>query len=119
VYNFILEISLLISLGAMIYLVARVLPRVGDDVGDSHRKSRIDTLIEAIPLHKVDAAFSGLVEKTLRRVRLILMKLDTILGRHLHRVRNLSREHKSLTEEKQTLFTTNGNSKEEHTPSEK
>lgn len=108
-YNFILEIALMVSLGVMIYLIARAIPRVGDEFVESGGKSRLEEILNAVPLSKIDAATSNFIEKILRRIRLVLMRLDNTISGQLDRVKKFNRAGEKLGEDKPTLFTTNGN----------
>ena len=55
-YNFILQILIMLSLGAIIYLIARAAPRVGD-IEESFKKEtfhqRLDKLIARVPFEKM------------------------------------------------------------------
>lgn len=108
-YNFILEIALMVSVAAMIYLVARAVPRVEDETAEPRGKSKLDDFLSSVPLSKLDAALSNSLEKVLRRTRLVLMKLDNVVSRYLHKVKKFNKVGERLSEEKPTLFTTNSN----------
>ncbi|MBI2514912.1 hypothetical protein HYV91_01835 [Candidatus Wolfebacteria bacterium] len=103
-YNFILQFSLMVSLGVMIYLMARALPRVGDEIVQSEQ-SKIDQWFSALPLDKIDSAFGNFAEKFLRRFRLILMKLDNLVGGYLHRVKKFNGNGGGNGPQKPSLFT--------------
>ena len=105
-YNFILEISLMLGLGTMIYLVARAVPRVGDEVTES--TNTLDKWISSLPLEKIDVAFSAFLEKVLRRLKLVLMRLDNVVSGQLDKVKKFNKNGQKNGEVKPTLF--NGNS---------
>lgn len=113
-YNFILQISLMASLGVMVYLVGRAVPRVNDEVAEPSDKSKIEKLISSLPLDRLDAAFSNFLEKFLRRLRLILLKLDNAVGGHLNKIKKMNNITQKNGEEKATLFNTNGVSGDDH-----
>jgi len=117
-YNFILQILIMFSLGAIIYLIARVAPRVGD-IEESFKKEifhqKLDKLIARVPSEKMDVFFIVNLEKTLRKMKLLLMKWDNLLTNHL---RKLKKSGSGVAkEEKQSLFAslteTDENKKEE------
>ncbi|MBI3638647.1 hypothetical protein HY227_02800 [Candidatus Wolfebacteria bacterium] len=111
-YNFILQIALMFSLGLMIYLVARAVPRIGDDIQVSPSVNKLDRLIASLPLEKIDSVFGSFLEKTLRRLRLVLMRLDNNVGNYLNKIKKFNNANGQKNgEEKATLFT--NNSKEE------
>lgn len=93
------------SLGAIIYLIARAAPRVGD-VEESFKKEtfhqRLDKLIAKIPFDKMDVFFTVNLEKTLRKMKLLLMKWDNLLTNHLRKLKKSG--NGGAKEEKQNLF---------------
>ena len=103
-YNFILQIIIMFSLGVMIYLIARAAPRVGDieEIFKKQPLGDFDKLIAKMPISKIDFILSAWVEKTLRKIKLILMKWDNLLSEHLNRVKKINGN--GGMEEKQTLF---------------
>ncbi|MBI4159630.1 hypothetical protein HY504_00485 [Candidatus Wolfebacteria bacterium] len=87
-YNFIFEIGFFLGLGTMIYLVARAVPRVGDDLlADEHHSGLIDRLIARIPMEKLDEMSSRFLLKMLRRTRLVILRLDNLIGKSLEKVK--------------------------------
>jgi len=86
-YNFILQTIVMVSLGTMIYLVARTLPRVDETVIVERKNNYIDKLIKRIPLEKADAFVSMVMEKFLRKFKVLVLKLDNLLTKHLQNLR--------------------------------
>ncbi len=95
----------MLSLGVMIYLIARVTPRVGDieEIFKKQPLGDFDKLIAKIPIGEIDFILSAWVEKTLRKIKLILMKWDNLLSEHLNRIKKTNGNNVGK-EEKQTLF---------------
>lgn len=89
-YNFTLQILIMISLGTIIYLIARAAPRVGD-IEESFKKEtfhgKLDKLIAKIPFERIDIFFSSNFEKMLRKIKLWLMKWDNLLAEHLKKIK--------------------------------
>lgn len=84
-YNFILQIFIMVSLGTIIFLVARTLPRITEtETVNIENKKRISWLSN-FPLEKIDALINSFLEKTLRKIKLILMKLDNFVSRQLNK----------------------------------
>ncbi len=99
--KFILNILIMLSLGAILYLVARVLPRVDDK----------DTNIPSLKAHwtmiyleRFDRKFKFYLEKTLRRSGIVVLKLDNVINKKLSRLR------KEAEQEKETIFITEAES---------
>ncbi|MCX6703055.1 MAG: hypothetical protein NTW60_04350 [Candidatus Wolfebacteria bacterium] len=116
-YGFILQILMMSSLALMIYLVARAVPRVGDDIAGSPA-NRFDKLIAVIPLEKIDAAFGIFLEKFLRRTRLFLLKVDNIIGGYLNNLKRMSGNGHKNIESKPSIFTSGSEEKKENSAGE-
>ena len=101
----------MVGLGTMIYLVARALPRIGDELQETPTK--IDRLFASIPLHKADAFLNNFLEKFLRKTKLFLMKLDNYVGGYLDQIKKINGNGKKNGEEKPTLFSNGNGHKEE------
>ena len=104
-YNFILQILLMLSLGAMIYLIARAAPRIGDTIETAKKPvhSRLDRFLALLPVEKIDLIFGVFMEKWIRKLRLLLMKWDNLLAEHLNKIKKTNGE-----KEKTELFGENG-----------
>lgn len=107
-YNFILHIVIMSSLGVVVYLFGRAIPRASDVGGDSTEslQNKFDKFITRIPFDEIDIAFSTFIEKTLRKIKLLLMKWDNIVTSHIEKIKKTTNggfggEKK---EEKQSLF---------------
>ncbi len=82
--QFILTTVLMASLGTMLYLVARSLPRVGEEA--SGKQNFLDRLSSSEIPEKIDAAFNNFLTKSLRRTKVVLMKVDNFINDKLKRV---------------------------------
>ncbi len=79
--HFILQTVIFVALGVMIYLMAAALPRIGDEEENAPGEtSRLMAYIE-----KADEIFRGFWEKTLRRLRVWLLRLDNLIAKKLGR----------------------------------
>ena len=112
-YNFIFQIIIMFSLGVMIYLIARAAPRVGDieEIFKKQPLGDFDKLIAKIPISEIDFILSAWVEKSLRKIKLLLMKWDNLASEHLNRIKK--NNSNGSKEEKQTLFSNSNEEKEE------
>lgn len=118
-YEFILQIVIFSSLGVMVFLLARGLARVGDAIsvaGMPRRANFFDRLLRRLPLEKADAALGAFSEKALRRLRVVLLRVDNWTHVSLERIRR----HGSGNG-KRGLFTgsENGNALDETSEAEK
>ena len=75
------------SLGVVVYLMARALPRVTDTDEQPNIHEHLGLLMERLPLHHVDERLNAFLYKFLRQVRVIMMKIDNRLMRALKRVK--------------------------------
>ncbi|NCO15511.1 hypothetical protein AUJ30_00515 [Candidatus Wolfebacteria bacterium CG1_02_39_135] len=110
-YNFILQIAIMLSLGTMIYLMARAVPRVADEI--SKPETKFDGWLNRLRLEKFDVLLGNFLEKLLRKIKLFLMKLDNVTNNYLDKVKQtkLNGNGQKNKEEKPNLF--NSNHKEE------
>ena len=92
----------------MVYIIARKIPVISDNMDEieSHNSvsSKIEKLINSIPLDKIDFILSQFLEKTLRKIKLLLMKLDNYLNRHLEKFKNVKQATNLQKEKKLALF---------------
>lgn len=83
-FQFILTTVLMSSLGTMLYLVARSLPRLDEKLSD--KPGILERISSSEIPEKIDAAFNNFLSKFLRRVKVILMKIDNFINEKLKRV---------------------------------
>lgn len=83
-YNFILQIFIMVSLGLVIFLVARTLPRIGETEALQNPKAKANWL-SSFPFEKVDVVVNASTEKMLRKIKLILMKMDNTVSKQLNK----------------------------------
>lgn len=94
-YSFLINIILFASLAMMIYLLARALPRITDEAHETAvHVSFFDRLIDRLPMERIDIVISTFLEKLLRKFKLFVSKLDTVITTHLTRVKKSSPIHK-------------------------
>ncbi|MDP1689352.1 MAG: hypothetical protein Q8L47_04475 [bacterium] len=97
--DFILQLTLFISFGIMVYVASCALPRITDD-SEEIKPER--TLLSSIPAHKIDLAIASFLEKTLRRARVSILRWDNTLNTYIGKVKshtansNVSESQKSL-----------------------
>lgn len=115
-YNFILQTALMIGLGIMIYLVGRAVPRVSDDVS----RLSIKTMrpFGDLTLEKVDLALNSFLEKTLRKAKLLILRLDNAISGYLDKIKKINGADRKNGEEKPTLFENNTEEKNEEEKTE-
>lgn len=81
-YNFVLQIFIMVSLGIIIFLVAQTLPRISETQTVNPAKKKINWW-SSLPFEKIDVAVNAFFEKALRKIKLILMKTDNMVSRQL------------------------------------
>lgn len=95
----------------MVYMFIRALPRVADKSEPPTVYDYFDTWIAKFPLHHLDNRLNALLFKFLKRVRVVVMRIDNYLIRHLQQVQ---KEGKQTSESVQELFDeVNGDRKSE------
>ncbi len=84
-YIRIFQIALILSCGVIVYLFVKKMPRVGEEVFGNELTKKIR--LPKIKLEKVDKTVNLILEKVLRRLKLLLMKLDNATTGFLNRVK--------------------------------
>jgi len=108
-FSLIPQIILLLCFGLIIWLVIKNLPKVKDEkenhiIEKSVVSEKRGRLIRKISIEKIDAKVNSFLEKAIRRSRIILMKIDTYLQRHLNTLKSHSKP-KSIFKVEDNLIT--------------
>lgn len=104
VQDFILQLILFGSLGVIAYIVARAIPRLDD--GENQDIKFVKSFMAYIPTHKLDLALASFLEKTLRKARVAVLRIDNSLMGYLGRVKSNGNGH----DKQKSLFNGNGSS---------
>ena len=81
---FIFTILLMFALGAVLYLMVRVLPRVEEE--PRTEESFLDRWARSRIPEKIDAVFNGFLLKLLRRLKVFALKFDNAVSVGLRKV---------------------------------
>jgi poly-D-alanine transfer protein DltD len=84
-YDFILQTFFITSLAVIIYLMARSLPRIQEAEGHVTLSDYLEKWVAKLPLSKIDDSLNNRLEKFLRRTRVLVLKLDNSINRHLNK----------------------------------
>lgn len=84
-YDFLLQMSFFLSLGVILYLMARALPRVDEVAEVHHAPGPFDRLLSKLPLKKIDERLDLFFEKFLRRLKVLVMRIDNAINSSLSR----------------------------------
>ncbi len=84
-YDFLLQIFFITSLAVIIYLMARSLPRVQEGEGHVTLSDYLEKWVAKLPLSKIDSSLNNRIEKFLRRIKVLVLKLDNSINRHLNK----------------------------------
>ena len=89
-YNFILQIIVITSFGAIVYLLSRALPRLSEepDTLAPGKPGVVERLMKRLPLQRMDAFFTSFSEKTLRKTRVLILRFENMVSGWIHRLRN-------------------------------
>ncbi len=86
-FQFVITNIFLLSIGAMLYLVTRSLPRVDTDEPREAKVRFIDRLATSEVPEKIDEAFNSFLAKFLRKLKVVLMKVDNALTQRLKKIK--------------------------------
>ncbi|MDP1719065.1 MAG: hypothetical protein Q8L24_01430 [bacterium] len=82
-FNLILQIIIFSSLGLVIYMIARAIPRVPEETATPRRSNWVDRLMSKIPMTKIDENINSFFSKLLRKAKVVVMKADNFINDRL------------------------------------
>jgi len=80
-YNFILQLAFLVSFAVIIFVVASAMPRIPE----GEEKTGAQSWVGKLPLKKMDMFVAEVKSKTLRRAKIIILKIENFINKHLHK----------------------------------
>jgi hypothetical protein len=87
-YDFILQLFLVASLASIVYIMARALPRAAHQIGSPVTfYDYMERWLDRLPIHQFDRRINASLFKFLRKVRIVVMKLDNKIVYGLGRLR--------------------------------
>lgn len=93
-YSFVPQITFFLSLAVIIYLFARAMPRVKDYPAHTAAErsiGRLSRFLKAIPTEKLDQWFGILLEKFLRKTKVVVLKIDNRVTIFLEKIRTIQK----------------------------
>jgi hypothetical protein len=103
---FVFTILLMGSLGVVLYLMVRALPRLAEEPVE--KESFLDRWAHSEIPEKIDAAFNGFLLKFLRRVKIFALKFDNAVSSGLRKVSAEEKEKKQSFDMKDIRDAGNG-----------
>ena len=91
-YYFALQLFFVASMAFIIYLMARALPRVEEIDNQPSAFNYIEGWLKKLPVDKIDKNLNKNMEKTLRKFRVVILKMDNFIHQHLNK-KNHSDSH--------------------------
>ena len=98
-YNFVLQILVFSSLGLVIYLLAQAVPRV-EETETPRGSGFFDKLMKKLPMAKIDKSLDSFFAKFLRKVRVVIMKLDNFINHRLGKLKKKENRSSDATQDK-------------------
>ncbi len=95
-YDFLLQIITFSALAAIVAILARALPRVSEIETGTQKANYLDRFLKRLPLSKIDANINAFWDKLLRRLKVIILKVDNLVNKLLHRVKKTEAKSESL-----------------------
>lgn len=86
IYDLFIQTALMSSLGVIVYLVTIAMPRVSDieeanNPNNNYFRKRLGNII---PLEAIDIKLNTFKDKTLRRLKVYIMKADNFISKRLN-----------------------------------
>ncbi|MDP2599013.1 MAG: hypothetical protein Q8P49_04235 [Candidatus Liptonbacteria bacterium] len=85
-FQFILTNILLVSVGAILYVSVRTLPRI-EESGAVEKKGILDRWIASEIPERIDVALNNFLFKFLKKLRVALLKADNSVGERLKKIK--------------------------------
>jgi len=86
-YDFLLQTLIVLSLSIVIYLLARGIPRVSESGAAFPQTSAFDRFVSKLPLAEIDEALNSFLEKFLRKIKVMVMKIDNAINNWINKVK--------------------------------
>lgn len=83
-YDLFIQTTLIVSLGIIVYLVASAAPRIQDSDDTLTAPNFKARFGEIIPLDRLDVWLNAAKGKWLRRLKVIVMKVDNFISKRLN-----------------------------------
>lgn len=82
--EFVFMIILMLCLGTVLYLTVQALPRIAEEPGDE--TGIFERWVRSGMPEKIDAAFENFLLKFLRKVKVVVLRLDNTLSKQLRAI---------------------------------
>ncbi len=103
-FDFIIQLLIVGSLGTIIVILGRALPRVEESsAGERGKEGVVDRLLRRIPMSEIDTAIAGFLEKALRKIRVVNLKIENLVNDGIQRLRG-PQQHKKQQDDANDLF---------------
>ncbi len=83
--EFIFTTILMVCLGIVFYLTVQALPRIEETPAEE--RGFLERWAHSEMPEKIDAAFNNFLLKFLRKIKVLVLKLDNMLARHLQKIK--------------------------------
>lgn len=88
-YDLVLQLGIFLSLGGIIYIVSRALPRINDvETNPVQLFSFAKWFSGRFPLERMDSVFASFAEKGLRRFRVGVLRVDNWLNYRINKIKS-------------------------------
>src|SRR3989338_5567792 len=97
-YEFILQIAVFLSLGVILFIMARAVPRIqseSDVVPQGSKFDYFDRILAKVPLNRLDFLINSFLSKILRRIKVVVLKIDNFITNYLNKL--LKKTHNNGT----------------------
>jgi hypothetical protein len=86
----------MLALGAMLFMIARTMPRITEDGPVEAKPTIVERLVMSDIPHRVDAVVSTASGKLFRRIKIVLMRVDHHLTERLKGMSERSKEEDKI-----------------------
>ena len=90
--EFVFTTILMACLLAVLYLMVRALPRIAEEPA-TESGGLLDRWAHSEIPEKIDAAFNGFLFKLLRKIKILILRIDNSVGLHLQKMKAKDDDH--------------------------
>lgn len=91
-YNFALQLLVFLSLGTIIIVLGRAMPRVEDEVILSpKKKDYLNRIAKSLPMERADAIINVVLHKILRKTKIAILRADNVVTDKLRVLREVEK----------------------------
>jgi hypothetical protein len=105
IYDLIIQLAFITGVATIVIIIARAIPRVDSAAASGVAERMVDRVLSKIPLAAIDEISSNFFEKTLRKIRVMVLRIENMVTAWIHYFQDGNNKRTSAAQEKkENLF---------------